>query len=110
MRSMVQMNNKVNPSSAEGQHIKAISDNILVEPEQEPGITREEEWDLCQEGLDSFGSDHLLFPREVENIQREEEQGQEEKDRNERRKKERKTILLCCIFPVTIILLILIFI
>ena len=80
---MVQMNNKVNPSSAEGQHIKAISDNILVEPEQEPGITREEEWDFCHEGQYSFGSDQLLFQREVENIQREEEQGQEEKARKE---------------------------
>ena len=77
----MQINNKVNTSSAE-----VISDNTLVEAGQEPAIgdlpiVREEEWDFCLEVLDDFGSEQLLFQKEVENIQRVEERKQEEKGR-----------------------------
>ena len=81
----------------------------MVEPEPEPGITREEEWDFSQECLDSFGSDQLLFQREVENIQREEERKQEEKGRKERKRRERKTVMFCSISPIIVMLLLFLF-
>jgi hypothetical protein len=103
------MNNKVNPSSAE-----VIADNTLVEAGPEPAIgdlpnVREEEWDLCQEVLDDFGSEQLLFQKEVENIQREEERKQEEKERKERRRRERKTVMFCFISPIIVMLLLFLF-
>ena len=109
LRRKVQMNNKVNPSSAE-----VISDNTLVEAGQEPAIgdlpiVREEEWDLCQEVLDRFGSEQLLFQKEVENIQREEERKKEEKGRKERKRRERKTVIICSISPIIVMVLLFLF-
>ena len=47
---------------------------------------KEEEWDICEEGLDNNGSDCLLFQREVEDIQETEmkRENEDEKKRNGR--------------------------
>ena len=81
------MNNKVNPSSAE-----VISDNTLVETGQEPAfgdfpIVREEELDLCQEVLDSFGSEQLLFQKEHSEGRGTETGGKRKKQKKKERKK-----------------------
>ena len=95
------MNNKVTPNTTKEERTEDISETAYKVNE----ILRAEEWDFSQAGLDEFGSESLLFQREVELIQKEEEQKEKEEEIQRIKRSNIKGLIFVISFCILIFLI-----